>query len=101
MIDASRKADNGGERHAVRDVFQSIEIALDEGWALEKIEREIAADAKLGEDGEFGATALGLFREVENAGGVAFKVADGWVELGEGYLHSDWILEYGFRGHIV
>jgi len=89
MIYAAGKADDGGERHAVRNVFQSIEIALDEGWALEKIEGKITAYTEFREDGEFGAAALGLFREVENAGGVAFKVADGWVELGEGYLHSD------------
>jgi len=89
MIDAARKAYDGGERHAVGDVFQGVQIALDEGGALEEIEREIAAGAELGKYGEFRAAALGLFREVENAGGVAFKVADGWVELGEGYLHSD------------
>src|SRR5258705_182446 len=48
----------------------------------------VAADAEFGEDGKFSAAALGLFREVENAGGVAFKVADSGIELSEGYLHS-------------
>jgi len=47
--------------------FQRVQIALDEGGALEKIEGEIAADTELGEDGEFRATAFGLFRQVENA----------------------------------
>jgi hypothetical protein len=89
MIDAAGKAYDGGERHAVGDVFQGVEIALDESGALEQVEREIAADAEFGEDGEFRAAALGLVREVENAGGVAFKVANSWVELGESYLHSD------------
>ena len=92
MIDAPGKANNGGKRHAVGDVFEGVQIALDERGAFEKIEGKIAADTELGEDGEFRATAFGLLRKVENAGGVAFKVADSWIELGEGYLHSDWRL---------
>ena len=89
MIDAAGKAYDGGERHAVGDVFEGVEIALDERGALEEVEGKVTADAEFGKDGEFGVATLGLFREVENAGGVAFKVADSWVELGEGYLHSD------------
>ena len=89
MIDAAGKAYDSGKRHAIGDVFESVEIALDEGGAFEEIEREIAADAEFGEDGKFSAAALGLFRKVENAGGVAFKVADSGIELSEGYLHSD------------
>jgi hypothetical protein len=89
MIDPAGEAHDGGERHAVGNVFEGVEIALDEGRALKEVEGKIAADAELGEDGEFGAAALGLFREVENARGVAFKVADSGIELSEGYLHSD------------
>ena len=88
MIDAAGEAYNCGKWHPVGDVFQGVEIALDESRAFEEIEREIAADAEFGEDGKFSAAALGLFREVENAGGVAFKVADSGIKLSEGYLHS-------------
>ena len=88
MIDAAGEAYDGGKWHPVGNVFQGVEIALDEGRALEEIEGQIAADAEFGEDGKFSAAALGLFREVENAGGVAFKVADSGIELSEGYLHS-------------
>jgi len=49
MIDAAGEAYDGRERHAVGDVFQGVEIALDEGRAFEEVEREIAADAEFGE----------------------------------------------------
>ena len=73
----------------IGDVFQRVEIALDEGGALEQVEGEIAADAEFGKDGELGAALFGLLRKCEDAGGVAFKVADRGIELSEGYFHAD------------
>ena len=62
-----------------------------------KIERKIAAQAKLGKNGEFRAALMRGGGKVENAGGVAFEVANGWIELGERYLHAR-ISAYGRGG---
>jgi hypothetical protein len=69
------------------DTEERVVIALDEVGTFEKIEREVAADAEFGEDGEFGAKAFGLRGEGENARRIAFEITHGWIELSEGYFH--------------
>ena len=54
-IDAPGVTNDGGERHLRGDAIERVMIALDEGGAFEKIEGKVAADAKLGKDGEVGA----------------------------------------------
>jgi len=49
------------------EFFQRVVIALDEGGALQKVEREIAADTELREDREFRAVALGFRCKRKNA----------------------------------
>jgi len=73
----------------IGEVFESIEIPLNEGRAFEEVKRKIPADAEFGKDSEVGAAAFGFLCELEDTRGVAFKVPDRWVELREGYLHAD------------
>ena len=64
---AAGVADDGRERHLRGDFFQRVEIALDERRAFQEIEREIAADAKFGEDGKIRAALFGFRRKCEDA----------------------------------
>ena len=86
-IDAAGVADDGGERHLRGDAFEGVVITLDEGGAFEQVEGKIAADAEFGKDDEVGAKAVGLRGESEDARGIAFEIADGGIELSEGYFH--------------
>ena len=55
------------------------------GGALDKIEGRIAAEGKLGRNGELRAAGLGLGGEVENAATVAGEIADGRAERRENF----------------
>jgi len=66
--------------------FQLFVVAFDESGALQKILRQIAAGAKLGKYGEFGAAWLGLRRKAQNASRISCEVADGRIELRERYF---------------
>ena len=62
-------------------------VAFDERGALDQVLRGIAAQAKFGEDSEFGAARIWLQRQIRECAGVAFEIADCGIELGEGNLH--------------
>ena len=67
VVHAAGVADDGRERHVRGDFFQRVVIALDEGGAFQKVEREIAADAEFGEDREIRAAPLGFRCKRKNA----------------------------------
>jgi hypothetical protein len=89
MVIAAGVAHNGRKRHVVSEIFEGIEIPLNEGGAFKEVKRKIPADAEFGKDSEVGTAAFAFLCELENTRGIAFKVPDRWVELREGYLHAD------------
>jgi hypothetical protein len=62
-------------------------ISFNESGAFEEILRRVSADAQFRENGEVGAARLGLTRHLQDARGIAVKIAYGWIELGEGNFH--------------
>ena len=81
-------ADERGEGDGFARAAQLRPIARDEGGALDQVLRRIAAEAKLGKDGEVGAARLRLARHFEDARRIAFEIADGGIELGQGDFHE-------------
>ena len=80
-VGARGVADQDGQRRFLRETGDLVAIAFEEAGAFEQIQREIAADAEFGKDGEIGAAVFGFAGHVENARGIAGEVADGGIEL--------------------
>ncbi len=91
-VDVFRQADDHAD--ALRQFTQqALHGGITRGHevgALDQVLRRIAAEGQFGKDDQVGLEAIdGLAGPVDDPGGVAFDVADGEVELGEGDSHGD------------
>ncbi len=65
--------------------MQGLEVVVDEAGAHEEVFRRVAGEGELREGDDVGALVARARDVVEDLGGVAIEVADGGVDLGEGY----------------
>src|SRR5258708_22272702 len=80
-------AHNGGPRQLRRQLLQFFLISIDEGRTLQQILGQVAANTKLGENGQVRSPSLGAFRQGKNACSIARKIADGGIELRQRNFH--------------
>src|SRR6185437_7827298 len=82
-------ADDCGHGHAGGEALKLFEIALDEGGTFDEILRRIAAQAEFGKNDEVGGAGFRFAGHLQHAGGISREIADGWIELGQSYLHGE------------
>jgi len=79
------EADDGGDAaQALDDALEGALVVEDEGAAQEEVLRRVARDSELREGDDVGARLARPQAELDYLGGVAFEVAYGGVDLGEG-----------------
>jgi len=79
--------DDGRHGHFFGEAGEFFLIALEEFGTLDEILRRIAAEAKFGENDKAGAARFCRRGHFQHARGIAGEIADGGIELGEGYFH--------------
>ena len=72
-------------RDGIDDALQGGLVVADEGLAQEQVLGRVAGDGQLREGDDVGAEVAGAVGVVDDLVGVALEVADGGVDLGEGY----------------
>ena len=83
------QTDQGGDAVAAGgDLDQRVLAQFEEGGLAQQVESRRAAQRLLGEDDQIGMQGPGLVDRVDDLRGVAFDVADGVVQLGDGDFHS-------------
>ena len=84
----NRKSHDGGDAVAAGgDGNQRILAQLEEGRLPQQVEGGGSAHGLFGKNHEVGFTLFGLLNRIDDFRGVALHIADGVVQLGNGYLH--------------
>ena len=87
MSGSDQTADDGDALSLGGNLFDSLAIARDEGWALDKIAGRVSANRQLGKKDKSGAAGLRAAGIVDDLIPIAGEISDRGVDLPEGDLH--------------
>jgi hypothetical protein len=87
-IRAGRVSNDRGNGEAFRQAGQFPFVSVDELGALDQVQWQVPAQAKLRKYYEVRATLGGALGEFQDLGGISGEVANGWIYLGESDFHE-------------